>query len=144
MGHVPEKPSKTELLAVFFIPVGISLAGKLFETENQPPSTKGIMPALFSFLAYALYIVANGRVAKTIRWQSKSTIIIAGLSLSIFTVNSGAIISGNYFGGGFLLWAIAIFPAIAGTIIPKEPFAAGIPKIGTGISSILMTIVRWP
>lgn len=138
MGHVPEKPSKTELLAVFFILVGTAFAGKLFETENRPLSTKGIILALFSSLTYALYIIATGRVAKTGRWQSKSTIIMVGSSLSIFAVNSGTIISGNHFGGEFLLWAI--FLAIAGTTIPTALFAAGISKIGSGISSILMTV----
>ena len=37
-----------------------------------------------------------------------------------------------------MLWAL--FLAIIGTTIPTALFAAGIPKIGVGISSILMTI----
>lgn len=61
-----------------------------------------------------------------------------GSALTIFIVNSQTIITDNHFGGSFMLWAL--FLAIIGTTIPTALFAAGIPKIGVGISSILMTI----
>jgi drug/metabolite transporter (DMT)-like permease len=44
----------------------------------------------------------------------------------------------NHFDGSFLLWTIIL--AVIGTTIPTALFAVGIPKIGVGISSILMTI----
>lgn len=133
-----KKTSRIELLTVFFILIGTVMAGNLFDSRAWSFSLKGILLALFASLTYAIYIVANGRIGKCVRWQSKSTFIMIGSALTIFIVNSQTIIIDNHFGGSFMLWAL--FLAIIGTTIPTALFAAGIPKIGVGISSILMTI----
>lgn len=67
----------------------------------------------------------------------KSTFIMIGSALTIFIVNSQTIITDNLSDEALCL---ALFLAIIGTTIPTALFAAGIPKIGVGISSILMTI----
>lgn len=61
-----------------------------------------------------------------------------GSAITIFMINSQTIVTENHFGVKFLLWVV--FLAVIGTTIPTALFAAGIPKIGAGISSILMTI----
>jgi len=132
------KASRLELLTVFFILIGTVMAGNLFDAQAWSFSLKGILLALCASLTYAAYIVANGRVGKGVRWQSKSTMIMVGSALTIFIINSRTIIVDNHFGSEFLLWAL--FLAVIGTTIPTALFAAGIPKIGAGISSILMTI----
>lgn len=133
-----KKPSSFEILTVFFILIGTVMAGDIFAIKERAFSLKGIVLALFASLTYAVYIVANSRVGKDVRWQSKSTLIMIGSSLTIFMINSQTILTDNHFGGEFLLWAV--FLAIIGTTIPTALFAAGIPKIGAGISSILMTV----
>lgn len=133
-----KKPSKLELLTVFFILIGTAMAGNLFTAQAWTFSLTGIVLALCSSLSYAVYIVANGRVGKGVRWQSKSTLIMIGSFLTIFAINSRTIIAGNHFDGEFLLWVL--FLAVVGTTIPTALFAAGIPKVGVGISSILMTV----
>ena len=132
------KPSRLEFLTVFFILIGTIMAGNILDVNEWSFSPKGIMLALFASLTYAVYIIANGRVSKGVRWQAKSMSIMIGSSLSIFMINSQTIIASNHFGCDFLLWAI--FLAVIGTTIPTALFAAGISKIGAGISSILMTI----
>lgn len=131
-------PSRVELLTVFFILVGTVLAGNLLGSEALSLSLKGILLALSASFTYAVYIVANGRVDKNVRWQSKSTLIMLGSAMTIFVINSRTITTDNHFGGEFLLWAL--FLAIIGTTIPTALFAVGIPRIGAGVSSILMTI----
>lgn len=133
-----KKPSRLELLTVCFILIGTVMAGNLFASKAWSFSLKGILLALFASLTYAIYIVANGRIGQCVRWQSKSMFIMIGSALTIFIVNSRTIITDNNFDGNFILWAI--FLAVIGTTIPTALFAAGIPKIGAGISSILMTI----
>lgn len=132
------KPSRFELLTVLFILIGTIMVGKLFETEEWAFSIKGFILTLSSSLTYAIYIIANGRIGKGVRWQSKSMAIMIGSSLCIFIINSNTIISNHYFSGDFFIWII--FLAIVGTTIPTALFAAGVSKIGAGISSILMTI----
>ena len=133
-----KKPSFVELITVFIVLVGTVMAGNLLSAEAWSFSLKGIILALFASLTYAAYIVANGRVGKSVRWQSKSALIMVGSALTIFMINGKAIVTDNHFDGEFLLWAL--FLAIIGTTIPTALFAVGIPKIGAGISSILMTI----
>lgn len=132
------KASKMELITVFFILIGTLLAGKMLETKSLTFSLKGIVLALCSSLTYSIYIIANGRIGKSVRWQAKSMTIMIGSSCSIFVINSSTILSSTYLNGEFMLWAI--FLAIIGTTIPTALFAAGISKIGAGMSSILMTI----
>ncbi|MDL2242067.1 DMT family transporter [Bacteroidales bacterium OttesenSCG-928-L03] len=133
-----KKPSRLELITVFFILIGTVMAGNLFHTEAWRFSMKGILLSLFASLTYAVYIVANGRVGKCVRWQSKSSLIMVGSALTIFLINQKEIVTNNHFGGEFLLWAL--FLAIVGTTIPTALFAAGIPRIGAGLASILMTV----
>lgn len=132
------KPSRLELVTVTFILIGTVMAGRLFEMETFVFSMKGVILALCSSLTYAVYIVANGRVGKGVRWQSKSMMIMAGSSLCIFSINADIIVSFHEFDHEFMLWAM--FLAVIGTTIPTALFAAGISKIGAAISSILMTV----
>ena len=138
------KPSRLELLTVFFILIGTVMAGNLLGAEVVSVSLKGILLALFASLTYAVYIVANGRVGKGVRWQSKSTLIMVGSALTIFLINGRTIITENHFDGGrdaiFCVFTGAIFLSLVGTTIPTALFAAGIPKVGATISSILMTV----
>ncbi len=132
------KPSKPELVTVSFILIGTIMAGNIFEEKEWSFNVKGVLLALSASLTYAIYIIANGRIGKGIRWQAKSMAIMVGSSLCIFLINNETILLGDYMGNHFFYWAI--FLAVVGTTIPTALFAAGISKIGAGISSILMTI----
>ncbi|MBC9930011.1 EamA family transporter [Chitinophaga qingshengii] len=132
-----QRPGRPALVTVAFILVGTVMAGDLLQ-PGLSFSWQGLMLALASSFTYAVYIVANSRVGKGVRWQAKSTLIMTGSALTIFLINAPVIVSANHFGYTFLSWAL--FLAIVGTTIPTALFAAGIPKIGAGTSAILMTI----
>lgn len=133
-----QKPGKSELLTVIFILIGTLLAGNLASAGVLSFSWRGMALALASSFTYAVYIVANSKARKEVRWQTKSTLIMAGSALTIFIVNAKTIVTANHFGYEFLQWAV--FLAVIGTTIPTALFASGIPKIGAGTSSILMTV----
>lgn len=137
-GIFRKKPGKPELLTVVFILIGTIMAGNLFYAEKISFSWKGITFVLCSSLTYAIYIVANSRVGKDVNWLPKSTMIMTGSALTIFIVNANTILAVSHFSYEFAL--IAVFLAVIGTSIPTALFAAGIPKIGAGVSSILMTV----
>ncbi|WP_246496656.1 EamA family transporter [Chitinophaga varians] len=133
-----QRPGKPELVTILFILVGTVMAGNLLQAGALSFSWKGIALALASSFTYAVYIVANSRVGKGVKWQSKSTLIMVGSTLAIFIINAQTIVADNHFSEAFLLWAV--FLAVVGTTIPTALFAAGIPKIGASTSAILMTI----
>lgn len=133
-----KKSSRMELLTVFVILTGTVLAGGILEMKEWAFSIHGTILALCSSLTYAIYIIANERIGKAVRWQSKSMIIMVGSSSCIFAINSEIITKSSYLCGEFMLWVA--FLAIVGTTIPTALFAAGISKTGAGISSILMTV----
>ena len=133
-----EKPSRIALITVFFILAGTVMAADVPGAKTMMVSGKGIACALLASLTYALYIVANGRAGRNVRWQSKSAWIMAGSAVTIFLVSSKAILAENHFSSEFMLWAI--FFAVVGTTIPTALFAGSIPKVGAGISAILMTV----
>nr|WP_295875505.1 DMT family transporter [uncultured Chitinophaga sp.] len=133
-----QRPGRLELIIVLFILGGTVMAGNLFQAEALSFSWRGMAFALASSFTYAVYIVANSRVGKVVRWQSKSTLIMIGSALIIFVVNARTIVSDSHLDYTFLLWAV--FLAAVGTTIPTALFAAGIPKIGAATSAILMTV----
>ncbi|SKA41809.1 Threonine/homoserine efflux transporter RhtA [Chitinophaga eiseniae] len=133
-----QRPGRLELAIVLFILVGTVMAGNLFQAEALSFSWRGMAFALASSFTYAVYIVANSRVGKEVKWQSKSTLIMIGSALIIFIVNARTIVSDSHLNYTFLLWAV--FLAAVGTTIPTALFAASIPKIGAATSAILMTV----
>ncbi len=133
-----KKPNKSELLTVVFILIGTVMAANLFGEDVQSLSWIGIALALCSSLTYAIYIVANSRVGHAVGWLPKSMVIMTGSALTIFIINVKTILVGSYFSYEFAM--MAVFLAIIGTTIPTALFATAIPKVGAGISSILMTI----
>lgn len=133
-----KRPSRAELLTVFFILIGTVMAGNIFSAGSWSFSLKGIAFVLLASLTYAVYIVANGSVGKEVGWQLKSTVIMTGSAVAIFIVSGRTIVAHNHFGNEFLFWAM--FFAVVGTTIPTALFSAGISRVGAGVSSILMTV----
>jgi drug/metabolite transporter (DMT)-like permease len=131
------KPSKIEILTALVIWIGTLLAGNLLNARVINISWKGLLLAGLSSLTYAIYIIANSCVGKTVRWQSKSALIMWGSALTIFCINAQTLV-GSCFSRE--LMETVLFLAIFGTTIPTALFSAGIPKVGATVSSILMTI----
>lgn len=132
------KASAAELSAVAVIMVGTVMASGILSVGLETLPVIGIAFALGASLTYAVYIVANGRCGRNVRWQSKSMAIMGGSALTILAVNGGSQLSPDYINFDSLLWGL--FLAVIETTIPTALFAAGIPKVGAGLSAILMTV----
>lgn len=132
------RPTRTELVAVSVILVGTVMASGIMSHGILSFNPIGVGLALLSSLTYAAYIVANGQCGRSVRWEAKSMAIMLGSSMTILAINGPRIVGGEYLCGEFALWILLL--AVAGTTIPTALFAAGIPKIGAPLSSILMTV----
>lgn len=132
------RPTHTELITVLVILIGTVMASGILSADSYSYSFMGISLALLSSLTYSAYIVANGQCGRGVRWEAKSMAIMLGSSMTIFAINTPRIIEGEYLCGEFISWILLL--AVAGTTVPTALFAAGIPKIGAPLSSILMTV----
>lgn len=132
------RPTRTELTTVSVILIGTVMASGIVSAGAHSFSITGIGLALLSSCTYGAYIVANGQFGQSVRWEAKSMAIMLGSSMTIFAINAPKIAGGEYFCGEFALWILLL--AVAGTTTPTALFAAGIPKIGAPLSSILMTV----
>lgn len=132
-----KKADAMQLITIAVILVGTVLASGVTHLQIDGPFITGVLYALASAFLYAIYVVANSRIGITIPALEKSAIIMTGSTIGIAVVNIHQFIAGHHFDMGLIKWAL--FLALFGTIIPPVLFAQGIPRIGAGISAIIMT-----
>jgi drug/metabolite transporter (DMT)-like permease len=133
-----ERPDRIQLFSIVLIMAGSILASGITGSARLEISTKGVLYALLSAGIYAIYIVANGNVARQMDTVKKSAITMTGSAAGIFLVNANELISNPVLDLNLLKWAS--FLSLFGTIIPPLLFARGIPRIGAGLSSLIMTV----
>jgi drug/metabolite transporter (DMT)-like permease len=133
-----EKPGHIQLFSIALIMTGTILASGITETTQLEISTKGVLYALSSALMYAIYIVANGNVARQMDTMKKSAITMTGSAFGILVVSANELVSHTVIDLSLLKWAS--FLSLFGTIIPPILFASGIPRVGAGLSSLIVTV----
>ncbi|WP_295120038.1 DMT family transporter [uncultured Chitinophaga sp.] len=100
-------------------------------------SLTGVLLALGASVLYAIYIVANSRTDQQVPSFQRSAVMMTGSTLGIFLVNAPQLSTSVHYDWPLLPWAA--FLALFGTIIPPVLFTKGIPRIGAGLSAIIMT-----
>lgn len=130
-------PSLLQLITTVMILAGTWMGSGLAGNGITGLSVKGLLYAGASAFLYAVYIIANSRVGKSMDAGKKSAVMITGSTLCIFLVNAPQLVTSTHFDTGLLKWAL--FLSLFGTVIPPLLFAKGIPKVGAGISGVIMT-----
>lgn len=133
-----KKPGWKQIIIIAFILGATVLASGFLDIHTEEIPLQGILYALGSAFLYAVYVVASSRMIKQVSALRKSAIIMTGYTLGILLVNAGTLLTENHFNIALLKWAL--FFAMFGTIIPQVLFAKGIPRVGAGISAIIMTV----
>ncbi|GAA3729344.1 DMT family transporter [Flavobacterium ginsengisoli] len=133
-----KKPNTVEVGSTLFIILGTILAGNLLDLSNANISFTGIALSLLSALLYTLYIVFTSKIGKETPMFEKSALMTSGSAMIIFLINCEAITTSTHLDFGLLQWGT--FLAIFGTVIPPICFTVGMPKIGAGLSSVLLTL----
>ncbi|WP_276481375.1 EamA family transporter [Paraflavitalea pollutisoli] len=131
------RPSRGQLLAVGCILLGTLLAGNLSRTTISPHFLSGAGFACLSALLYALYIIANSRLGKDFPAPQKSALIMTGSTLGILLVNMRPLTAQVSLNPDTVKWSVLL--ALFGTIMPPLLFSKAMPKVGTGLSSIIVT-----
>lgn len=131
------KAGVVQLAVTGIIMLGTLLAAGLTAIPSGNGYLYGAGYALLSAFLYAVYIVANSRTGQQLPAFRKSALIMTGSALAIVLVNIPLLAGGIHGSWPLLKWAV--FLALFGTIIPPVLFTRGIPKIGAGLSGIIMT-----
>ncbi|MEW9137743.1 EamA family transporter [Bacillus wiedmannii] len=128
-------PSREKGLSIFVLFIGTFFASGILEGTAQHLSIKGIVYGLLAAIVFALYIFASGRVAINVPTYSKSFFMTTGAALFVcFIYPPSFLIDGTLQAG---LWKYTFFLGFFGVVIPVICFSIGVPKIGTGLGTIL-------
>lgn len=133
-----KKPSKVELMTSVIIIIGTVLAGNLINAKDFNFSMIGIGLGVLSAVLYTLYVLFTSRLGNEVSMFEKSALMTTGSAIMILLINIKSITTSNHIDLGLLQWGT--FLAIFGTVIPPVCFTTGMPKIGAGLSSILLTL----
>lgn len=133
-----KKPHSIELISCVFIITGTILAGNLDEIGNLDFPIVGILLALASALLYTLYVLFTSKLGNQVPMFEKSAMMTTGSAMIIFMINLKSITTSSNLNFELLGWGT--FLALFGTVIPPICFTWGMPKIGAGLSAILLTL----
>lgn len=132
------KPLNIELYVTAVILTGTVLAGNLLHAGTFAFSLIGIVYGLLSALTYAIAVICTSRLGTKVPMFEKSAMMITGSAAIIFMINFNTLWHSEHFDGRLLQWGT--FLALFGTVIPPVLFTKGMPKIGAGLSAILVTM----
>lgn len=133
-----KKPTKSQLLAIFFILGGTVLASGWLGTSIDQINIMGIVYGLISALFYATFLMLNGKLGTEYPVLKKSALMITGACILIFILLPPYFLINGSLTGSLLKWGMIL--AVFGTVIPPLCFASGIPKAGLTLSSILSSV----
>ena len=128
-------PSRDKIISILILFAGTLFAGGVFEGLGQSFSTKGI---IFGLLVCCLFFILCF-CKRTRRYRCSA------LYKSFLMTTSATLIVCLFFPPTFLtdgalqagLWKYAFFLGLFGVVVPVICFSIGVPKVGTGLSTIL-------
>ncbi|MGG0237799.1 EamA family transporter [Bacillus rhizoplanae] len=128
-------PSREKLISVLFLLTGTFLSSGLLEQSAGSFDMKGIFFGLLSAIAFAFYIFVSGRVAVEVPSLPRGVLLMAGaLTLVMIAFPPTFIYNGALTNG---LWKYGLALGTFSIVIPTITFTIGIPKIGSGLATIL-------
>ncbi len=133
-----KKPSKREIKVVLITLSGTVLASNLLFANEIHFSAAGILLALGAALCFSLFVMATTRIGKQTPIYEKSALMATGAVAAVFLINLNSIVSSPNLNFDLLKWGL--FMGMFGIIIPPVAFSYGMPKIGVGLSAILLTL----
>ncbi|MDQ0245361.1 drug/metabolite transporter (DMT)-like permease [Bacillus fengqiuensis] len=128
-------PSREKLVSIGILTAGTLLAGAVFEQGESNLDIRGVMFGLSSALSFALFIFFSGRVSVQIPSLNRSAFIATGSLISAFLIlRPSFLVDGTLQEG---LWVYGLLLGLFGLFIPTLFFAMGVPKIGSGLGTIV-------
>jgi len=127
-------PDRSKLLAIAVLFIGTLLAGGAGTGELEWSS--GIIYGLLSAVSFALFITFSGKVATDVHPLQRAFIMTSGAVLLAFLIfPPHFLVTGGLWNTD--LWKYGLPLGLFGMVLPNLLFAAGMPKLGPGLGTIL-------
>ncbi|MGO4108621.1 EamA family transporter [Paenibacillus sp. YAF4_2] len=129
-------PTKWQWASIVMAMAGTVLAAGLFENKLTDMDWAGVWYGLGSAVTYSLFLLLTGRVAPGYDPVYKSAIMMSFGFVVIAIMYGYKAFDGGLEGEwGLIGWGIAL--GLIGQVLPTVFFNAGIPRIGSGLASML-------
>ena len=128
-------PSREKCISMVILLVGTILAGGVLEPSVGGMTTTGVVFGLLSAVSFAFYIFVSGRVATQVPAVNKSLYMTTSAMIVIMIVFSPSFIYDGAITDG--LWKYGLPLGLLGIVIPVLFFSIGVPKLGSGLGTIL-------
>ncbi|MGI2709761.1 EamA family transporter [Bacillus cytotoxicus] len=128
-------PSREKVISVIFLLTGTFLSSGLVEKSIGNFDITGILLGLLSAVAFATYIFVSGKVAVEVPSLPRGVLLMAGALTLVMIVFPPTFLFNGAISQG--LWKYGLGLGTFSIVIPSIAFTIGIPKIGSGLATIL-------
>lgn len=133
-----QRPSRKQSIGIILILIATLFATGALESTIQDISVVGIAYGLFAALAYAIFLMVNGKVGNDYPPVQKSALMVTGAFLMILVLLQPITLFQPDIDTQIYKYGILL--ALFGTVLPPFLFAYGMPKIDLALGSILSAV----
>ena len=127
-------PSRDKIISILILFAGTLFAGGIFEGLGQSFSTKGIIFGLLAAVSFSFYVLQADALLQMFPLYEKLSYDNKCNSYRMPILPADLLTDGALQAG---LWKYAFFLGLFGVVVPVICFSIGVPKVGTGLSTIL-------
>jgi len=131
-------PTFTQWVSLGLLGVGTVFASGLVETGIQQVSLRGLVFGLLSGFTYAMVIFFSGRLGTKMDPYLRSAVSISTAASLLFLVYPPAFLWNGRLWEGLLPYGLLV--ACFGSLIPILCLTVGVPRIGSGLATILCAV----
>lgn len=130
-----KRPGKDKILSLIILFVGIIMASGYLGGGQEAVSWIGVTLGLLAAVTYALFIWFSGKTAKHVAPITRSAIMLTGSFILVMLVFPPHFLVNGSLHEALLPWALLL--ALFGVVIPPLFYAIGVPRVGSGLATIL-------
>ena len=128
-------PSREKVISIIILFAGTLFAGGVFEGLGQKFFYKRDYLWTISRCLFFILCFASGRVATEVPPYTKSFLMTTSATLIVCLFFPPTFLTDGTLQAG--LWKYAFFLGLFGVVVPVICFSIGVPKVGTGLGTIL-------
>lgn len=130
-----KRPGKDKIFSLITLLIGIIMASGYLGDGQEAVSWIGVTLGLLAAVTYALFVWFSGKTAKQVAPITRSAIMLSGSFILAMVVFPPHFLINGSLQEELLPWAILL--ALFGVVIPPLFYAIGVPRVGSGLATIL-------